>query len=84
MYICIYVLKTVRVTAICEGDSMTCEQAGNQGISRNHQDPTGNTRFTCLRGSRSVSSSFLGVPQGPLKHRSGGQRPLTPGPIDMF
>ena len=50
MCIHIYILKTLRVTAVSKGDGMMFEQGGNQGIGRNHQDLSGNARFTRLGG----------------------------------
>ena len=79
-----YVLQTLRVTAVSTGDGVMFEQGGNQGIGRNHQDPSGNARFTHLGGSQSAPWAHLGGPQGPLKYRGGGQRPLTPGPPECF
>ena len=76
------ILKTLRVTDVSTGDGVIFEQGGNQGIGRNHQDPTGNARFTRLGGSQSASWALLGGPRGPLKYRGGGQRLLTPGPIE--
>ena len=52
-------LKTLRVTAVSEGDGIIPEQGGKQGIGRNRQDPTGNARFTRLGGSQ---SHVLGAP----------------------
>ena len=63
---------------------MIFEQRGNQGIGRNHQDPSETARFTRLGGSQSTSWALLGGPQGRLKYRCGGQRPLTTGPIETF
>ena len=83
MYIYVYILKTLRVTAVFTGDGVIFEQGGNQGIGRNHQDPTGNARFTRLGGSQSAPWALLGSTQGPLKYRGGGQRPLTPSPIEI-
>ena len=40
MYIYIYILKTLRVTAVSKGDGMMFEQGGYQGIGRNHKDLT--------------------------------------------
>ena len=84
IYIYIYVLKTLRATAVSTGDGAIFEQGGNQGNDRNHQDPTGHASFTHLGGSQSAPWALLGGPQGPLKYRGGSQRPLTPGPIEIF
>ena len=51
MYIYIYILKSLRATAVSKGDGVIFEQGGKQGMGRNHQDPTGNARFTRLGGS---------------------------------
>ena len=55
IYIYIYILKTLRVTVVSKGDGMMFEQGGNQGIGRNHQDPTGNKRFRRYGGPQSAS-----------------------------
>ena len=57
-----YILKTLRVTAVSKGGGVIFELDGNQGIGRNHQDPTGDARNTRLGGSQSVSWGVLGVP----------------------
>ena len=84
IYIYIYVLKTLRVTAVSKGDGMMFEQGGNQGIGRNHQNPSGNAGFTRLAGSQRASWGLTGDPQRRLKYSGGGQRPLTPAPIEIF
>ena len=76
-------LKTLRVTAVSKGGGVIFELDGNQGIGRNHQDPSGNARFTRLGGSQRASWELLGGPQGPLKYRGGRQWLLTPGPIEI-
>ena len=63
MYIYIYVLKTLRVTAISTGDGVMFEQGGNQGTDRNHQDPTANASFTHLGASQSAPWALLGGSQ---------------------
>ena len=63
----------LRVTAVSTGVGVMFEQGGNQGISRIHQDPTGNAIVTRLERSQSTSWWLLGGPQGRLKYRCGGQ-----------
>ena len=81
---CICILKTLRVTAVSTGDGVIFEQDGNQGIGRNHHNPSGHARFTRLGGSQSAFWALLGGPQGPLKNSGGGQWLLTPSPIEIF
>ena len=71
MYIYICTWKTLRVIAVSAGDAVIFEQGGNQGIGKNHQDPTGNASFTSPGGSQRASGGLLGGPQGPLKHMRG-------------
>ena len=61
MYIYKYILKTLRLTSVSNGDGVIFEQGGNQGIGRNHQEPPGNAKFTPLGGSQCASWGPLGV-----------------------
>ena len=83
IYIHKCILKTLRVTAVSKGAGMIFEQGGNQGIGSNHQDPSGNPRFTRLGGSQRTLWGLLGGPQGPLRYRCWGQRLLTPAPVEI-
>ena len=61
IYTYMYTLKTLRVTAVSTGDGVIIEKGGNQGIGRNHQDPTGNARFTRSKSLKARPGHFLGV-----------------------
>ena len=78
-YIKIYIEDAARDRLYPQEMRVIFERGGNQGIGRNHQDPTGNARFTSLFRLLSIKKEWFTLPGGasgvlgiPRELRSGG------------
>ena len=77
-------MKTLRVTAVSKGDGIICEQGGNQGIGRNHQDPSGNAGLTPPGGSQRASWGILVGSSGTSEIQGGGSTAVDPPLLRNF